>query len=118
LSVVDLASLGGCILSVLGGYLIGSTIGATTGVALTAGFHNVDGNLFLAPVGGLVGAIGGGLVSGQLPEAIPALARLAVPAFSASLLAAAGFNVGAHIRAPKVSLMSLSPVAVTWELSQ
>jgi len=117
LSAGSFEQLAQCVLYVLGGYVVGSTVGATAGVAMTAGFHNVEGNLFLAPLGSLAGTIGGGLVSGQLPDSVPALIRLTVPAFSASLLAAAGFNVGAHIRTPKVSLMSLSPVAVTWELS-
>ncbi|MBI3660000.1 hypothetical protein HY230_05955, partial [Candidatus Acetothermia bacterium] len=40
-----------CGIAIIVGILVGNAVGATAGIAITAGFHNIEGNLWLAPLG-------------------------------------------------------------------
>jgi hypothetical protein len=89
----------GCLISALVGGVIGSAIGATTSLALTAGFNGIEGNIFLALVGASGGELIGLMITAYLvPPTVPTLVSWTIPSMTSSLFATMGFNVGAKFR--------------------
>lgn len=98
-----------CAIGLIVGAVVGQAIGATAGIAITAGFHNIEGNLWLAPLGAVVGTIGGTFLAAPIPSGVSPYITGLVPAFTASTVGALAFNLGARVREPKAALAYLGP---------
>lgn len=74
-----------------------NAVTATVGVAVVGGLNDVEGNLWLAPIGGLLGSFIGGLADLIIASSTKQDAYLVIHPMT-GLLAALGYNLGAKMK--------------------
>ncbi len=70
---------------------------ATVGVAIVGGLNDVEGNLWLAPVGGILGSFLGGIVDLIIASSTKQNAYYTIHSIT-GLFSAVGYNLGAKLK--------------------